>query len=201
MHRGNIHTPRWFVLVLAVGLVMAVMAPVAAVDEFTDGVSKSDHKIMNKIDQIETFVTARDYDNTAVPAKRTSGTTWTYEAHIKEAMNPIYSRGVVKFTDGVNEIVGHVEVTARDYAYWNGKLCFTNVFAAAGTATYNDAPYDFIFLHADQATWIVLSTHDYQEVWGDGGMWSSRAVEVLSPWPPPCDGSDPFAFDEKIIHE
>ena len=106
--------------------------------------------------------------------------------------------------DGVDEIMGHVEVTKRDNPFWYEKLCLTNVFSAAGTATFNGVPSYFIFLHADQGVWIIVSDEHYQESWDAEGQYlgSERVAQVLSaPWASFCGVEDLlFEFDLKEIH-
>jgi hypothetical protein len=206
MARGTHRAPskghsKWLIVMLVVGMFMALAIPAGA-DEYTDNVIKSDHKIMNKIDQTQTFAPELAH----LVGEGFSETSWTYDAHIKEAVSEYASRGVIKFTDGVNELIGHVEVTRRDYGYWH-VTGLSDVFAAAGTATYNGvAGYYFIFLHADEGVWMVLSTTPYSDYWGGtshslpGDMYptSLRAASVLSdPWRYDVGG---YPFDTKEIH-
>ncbi|MFX1535404.1 MAG: hypothetical protein ACFFDI_14355 [Promethearchaeota archaeon] len=163
--------------VLAVSVVMPVMAK-----------SEGNSKIRNKWDLSGDFVAHPGYNW----AGQAEGATWTYQIHIKEAMYGDDSVGSIHFMTGDIDVVGHVEATKRDYAYWAG-----DDLAAVGKADYNDMTYYFMFLYAERAVWFALSTTPYDTNWAAGTVWGGglRAYQLHSEVP---DGG--FTLDYKAIH-
>ncbi len=180
--------------ILIVVLALASTSVVLAEDpvEFTDNVRKDSHKVRNKWDMSGEFVAhpGYDWDGSA------EGATWTYRLHIKEAMDGDYSVGSIHFMTGDIDVVGHVEATARDYAYWWKDI--PNL-AAVGTADYDGTTYYFMFLMANRAIWFALSTTPYDAYWtaDPGTVWGGglRAYQLHSKVP-----DETFTLDYKVIH-
>ena len=120
------------------------------------------------------------------------GATWKYKFHIKEALDGEYSVGTVKFKTGDIKVVGQVKATKRFYDYWSG-----DNLAAVGTAKYKGTKYYFMFLYAERATWLALSTTPYDTFWETESVWggSLREYELHSKVP-----DETFEMDYKMIH-
>lgn len=131
------------------------------------------HKIQNKWKHSGTFVAHPGYNW----AGMAEGATWKYKLNIKEAKDGDNSVGVIKFKTGDIEVVGQVKATKRNYAYWDG-----DNLAAVGTADYNDTTYYFMFLYAERAVWVALSTTPYDSYWESETVWRKglRAYQLHS---------------------
>jgi hypothetical protein len=176
-------------LVLVVVLVLASTTTVWAGDpDFTEGVKNDAHKIRNKWSLSGTFVAHPGYNWGGFA----EGATWTYKINIKEAMDGDFSVGSIHFTAGEIDVVGHIEATKSDYAYWSGE----NI-AAVGWAEYDGITYYFMFLYAERATWLALSTTPYNSYWDTGTVWPGglRAYQLHSKVP-----DETFTLDYKVIH-
>ncbi|MFC2024006.1 hypothetical protein ACFLTJ_00275 [Chloroflexota bacterium] len=175
------------VTVLILIATMAMPSVVLAGDNAQDS-----HKIANKWDASGTFTAYTGYDWGGLVL---AGETWSYKFHIKEAMNGEYSSGVVHFTSGDIDVVGHVKATKSPYQKWNFPQ---PVLAAAGTAEYDGISYYFMFLYAYRGVWFALSTVPYDAPWAVEDVWnqSDRAYQLHSTLP-----TETFILDPKEIHE
>jgi hypothetical protein len=151
--------------------------------------SKDSHRVKNKWDLSGEFVAHPGYNWGGLA----EGATWTYGFHIKEAMYGEYSVGSIHFATGDIDVVCQVKATKRDYAYWPGEN-----LAAVGTCDYNDIAYNFMFLYAERAVWLALSTTQYNTYWDAGTVWGSslRAYQLHSKVP-----DETFLLDYKVIHQ
>ncbi len=163
---------------LAVLLAMAATVPGAwAEKDKSRNIENDGHSIRYKWDLSGTFVAWKNYDWGGLA----QGATWTYRIHIKEAMDGDLSVGSIHFrTDKGIEVVGHVEATARDYAYWY--QWGDENLAAVGTAKYNDTTYNFMLLYSKRAVWFVISDVPYSSYWSAQKVWppSQRRYQVHS---------------------
>ena len=143
-------------------------------------------QIANKWDLKGTFVAHSGYNWGGLA----EGATWEYSIHIKEAINGDFSAGTIHFSTGDINVIGIVEQTKSDYAYWAGSN-----LAAAGRAEYNDVTYNFLFLYSERAIWFTISQADLEPSWSQDTVWDARAYQLHSKVP---DGS--FIMDPKYIH-
>lgn len=180
---------------LLVSIMILSSASIAFADDgeiYVDEIQKEDHKIRNKWDFVGTFTSSRGWDGAP------SGSTWGYEIHIKEALEPSYSKGVILLELGDNSITAHVEDFKNNYAYWYGNSGhpeITNI-GAVGWAEYNGEVFNFMFLYNANAIWMALSGESYSSAWGGGTVWGSdlRIYEVHSTVVP-----SQFAIEPKSI--
>ncbi len=177
---------------LAVLLAMAATVPGAwAGKDNSRNIEKDDHSIRYKWDLSGTFVAWKDFNW----GGRAQGATWTYRIHIKEAVNGDLSVGSIHFrTEDGTEVVGQVEATARDYAYW--LQWGDSNLAAVGRAEYNDTTYKFMLLYAEKAVWFAISDVSYSSYWSAQKVWPSslRRYQLHSI----CTYD--FPFSPKTIH-
>ena len=174
---------------LAVLLVMAATAPGAWAGDDNISDVKDSHEIRQVWDLSGTFVAWKDYDWGGLA----EGATWSYSIHIEEAMDGELSVGSIRFwtADGI-EVVGQVEATARDYAYW--LQWGDSNLAAVGRAEYNDTLYKFMLLYAEKAVHFTISDVRYDAYWSSQRVWprSLRLYELHS-----LSTRDfPFQFDD-----
>ena len=170
-------------LIIVLGMLLITFSSAYAGNGSSDA-----HKIANKWRLSGTFDASPGYNW----AGMAEGATWKYKINIKEAMDGDNSVGVLKFKTGEIKVVGQVKATKRDYKYWSG-----DNLAAVGTTTFNGSNYYFMFLYAERATWLALSTTPYQSYWDAGTVWPSslRTYQLHS-----LNTYD-FPFEYKVIHE
>jgi len=118
--------------------------------------------ILNKWDLKGTFVAFPGYNWGGLA----EGATWDYSIHIKETMNGDFSVGTIHFTSGDINVIGIVEQTKSDYAYWS-----KSNLAAAGRAEYGGVTYNFLFLYSETAIWFALSQSDLEPSWSQETVW------------------------------
>jgi hypothetical protein len=126
-------------------------------------------KIANKWDLKGSFVAHTGYNWGGDLAE---GATWEYSIHIKEAISGEFSVGSIHFTSGDIEVIGIVEQTKSDYAYWP-----TPNLAAAGRAKYGGVDYNFLFLYDEDKMWFALSQSDLEPSWTQETIWSEDSIE------------------------
>lgn len=160
-------------LTLIVCLLFSLITSVAFADpDYVDSIVKDSHKIRNKWDLSGTYIAHLGYNWGGMA----EGASWTFNLHIKEAMDGRVSKGTIHFytmVDGTEiDVVGHVKETKRDYMWAD--------IAAVGTADFNGTTYYFMFFYADYATWLALSNQSYEAAWAADTTISPRLYQTHS---------------------
>lgn len=177
---------------IVLGLVFAMAVPAGATD-YTDNVIKDSHKVAVKHDHSGTYTTLTPYNWGGLAP---GGTEWSYKVHVKEAVSQWASRGTVHLTSATGvDVVCKVEYARSGYQYWDN-LGRTDVLFAAGTANYNGTTYYCMFLEAEEAMWMVLSTEPWTDLVDAGVVYGGldRAYQTHS-----LTGSG-LVLPEKPIH-
>lgn len=185
---------RWLRAVLVLTLILAFMAVGSA--DYVDGIEKDSHKIVTKHDHSGTFTGHHGAYNWG--GFSSAETVWTFKVHAKQAMLQELSKGTVHFygenPDGSYvDVVGQVKYADVDYPYWAGR---PDVLLLAGTTSYNDTNYYFMYLESELTVWLALSTHDYSGYVDANTVFpgSYRAYQVHSNLV-----TDQFDLPEKVI--
>jgi hypothetical protein len=177
---------------LVVLLAMTATVPGAwAGKESSQHRERDGHSIRAKWDMSGTFVALRGYNWGGLA----EGATWNYSIHIKEAIDPELSTGSIHFRTGDDiHVIGHVEVTHRNYPYnhsWSGEN-----LAVAGRAEYDGSLFYFIMLYSERAVWFAVSDLPYESYWAAHSAWPPhlRSYQLHS-----LNTYD-FPFSPKVIH-
>ena len=152
------------VIAVAVSLLLGLVGSAA--------VAQSDRAIARKYDLQGSFNAHSASDWPGV----LPGALWTYSIHIKEVLDGGYSVGSINFVSGATSVVGIVEETKYQYAYWLPYATLDPNLAACGTANYEGTKYYFIFLYGHSTMQFVLNDESYEDVWDAESLWLPKAV-------------------------
>lgn len=161
----------------------------------SENATPSEKAVDNKWDLSGTFISSRSW-GVLIP----SGSAWSYDVHIKQAIQDDSSVGVVKFSSGDVIVVGQVKAVKEDYKYWDydgDPYDTADNLAAVGTTFYDGQLYNFMFLYSEGAIWLALSDYPYTTEWDTDTVWTAtqRAYDLLSQII-----EDEYPFDVKAIH-
>src|SRR5664279_1468777 len=147
---------RFLLLVVVAMMVIGLMAgPALATFKYTDNVIKNAHKVQNKYEISGTFAANNEsLDNQG--DYKMYGIQWSYEAHVKEAIGPAASAGVVRFSSPTKgEFRGKVDLA--ETGYWPGSAWGDALFVS-GSGSFNGESMYFIALFWDEQ--VFLATND-----------------------------------------